>query len=89
MVFIYLFLAALGLCCFVQAFSSGEWELLFISVLGLLVAVASLVAERGPWVLGLQLLRLSGSVVVAHGLMSYSTACGIFPDQGSNLCPLP
>ena len=26
-------------------------------------------------------------VVVAHGL-SYSTACGIFPDQGSNLCPL-
>ena len=67
MVFIYLFLAALGLCCFVQAFSSGEWELLFISVLGLLVAVASLVAERGPWVLGLQLLRLSGSVVVAHG----------------------
>ena len=48
MVFIYLFLAALGLRRFVQAFSSGEWELLFISVLGLLVAVASLVAERGP-----------------------------------------
>ena len=48
MVFIYLFLAALGLCCFVQAFSSGECELLFISVLALLVAVASLVAERGP-----------------------------------------
>nr|XP_019839636.1 PREDICTED: sphingosine-1-phosphate phosphatase 2 [Bos indicus] len=30
------------------AFSSGECELLFISVLALLVAVASLVAERGP-----------------------------------------
>ena len=28
-----------------------------------------------------------GSVVVAHGL-SCSAACGIFPDQGSNPCPL-
>ena len=28
-----------------------------------------------------------GSVVVAHGL-SCSKACGIFPDQGLNLCPL-
>ena len=27
------------------------------------------------------------SLVVAHGL-SCSAACGIFPDQGSNLCPL-
>ena len=31
--------------------------------------------------------RRAGSVVVAHG-PSCSTACGIFPDQGSNLCPL-
>ena len=31
--------------------------------------------------------RRAGSVVVAHGL-SCSTACGIFPDQGSNPCPL-
>ena len=31
--------------------------------------------------------RRAGSVVVAHGL-SCSAACGIFPDQGSNLCPL-
>ena len=29
----------------------------------------------------------AGSVVVAHG-PSCSAACGIFPDQGSNLCPL-
>ena len=29
----------------------------------------------------------AGSVVVAHGL-SCSTACGIFPDPGSNLCLL-
>ena len=31
--------------------------------------------------------RCSGSVVVAHG-PSCSVACGIFPDQGSNPCPL-
>jgi len=32
-------------------------------------------------------LSSTGSVVVAHGL-SYSAACGIFLDQGSNPCPL-
>ena len=31
--------------------------------------------------------RRAGSVVVAHGLCC-SAACGIFPDQGSNPCPL-
>ena len=31
--------------------------------------------------------RHEGSVVVAHD-PSCSTACGIFPDQGSNPCPL-
>ena len=31
--------------------------------------------------------RRAGSVVVAHGL-SCSAACGIFPDEGSNPCPL-
>ena len=31
--------------------------------------------------------RCTGSVVVVHGL-SCSAACGIFPDQGLNLCPL-
>ena len=45
--FIYLFLAALGLCCCARAFSScGERGLLFIAVRGLLIAVASLVAEH-------------------------------------------
>ena len=47
--FIYLFLAVLGLHCCVQvwAFSScGEWGLLFVVVCGLLIAVASLVAEH-------------------------------------------
>ena len=31
--------------------------------------------------------RRTGSVIVAHWL-SCSVACGIFPDQGSNPCPL-
>ena len=31
--------------------------------------------------------RRAGSVIVAHR-PSCSVACGIFPDQGSNLCPL-
>ena len=43
----YLFLAALGLCCCVQASSSfREWGLLFIAMLGLLIVMASLVAEH-------------------------------------------
>ena len=46
--FIYLFLAALGLHCCAQAFSScGERGLLFVAVRGLLIAVASLVPEHG------------------------------------------
>ena len=31
--------------------------------------------------------RRAGSVIVAHG-PNCSAACGIFPDQGSNPCPL-
>ena len=43
----YLFLAALGLHCCMGAFSScSEWGLLFVVVRGLLIAVASLVAEH-------------------------------------------
>ena len=45
--FIYLFLAALGLDCCARAFSSCvKWGLL-VAVRGLLIAVASLVAEHG------------------------------------------
>ena len=45
---IYLFLAVLGLCCCSRVFPScGEQGLLFIVVRGLLIAVASLVAEHG------------------------------------------
>ena len=46
--FIYLFLAVLGLRCHVRAFSSyGEQGLLFVAVRRLLIAVASLVAKHG------------------------------------------
>ena len=46
--FIYLFMAALGLCCCAPAFSScGERGLFFVVVHGLLITVASLVAEHG------------------------------------------
>ena len=90
--FIYLFLAALGLRCCVWAFCSCcKQGLLFVAVRGLLIMVASLVAEHS-----LQVHRLSScgrglqsaaSVVAVHGL-SCSSARGIFPDQGSNPCPL-
>ena len=46
--FIYLFLAALGLRCCMWAFSCcGERGLLFHAVCGLLIVVASLVAGHG------------------------------------------
>ena len=78
-------MAVLGLRFCARAFSScGKWEPLFIAVCGPLTIAASLVAEHR-----LQTRRLSscGSVAVAHG-PSCSAACGIFPDQGANPCPL-
>ena len=46
--FLILHLAVLGLRCRTRAFSScGEQGLLFVAVRGLLIAMASLVAERG------------------------------------------
>ena len=46
--FIYLFLVALGLLCCARAFSSCEERgLLFVAVRGLISAVASLVVEHG------------------------------------------
>ena len=78
--FIYLFLAVLGLRFCARAFSScGEWGPLFIAVRRPLTIMASLVGSTGS--------RCAGSAVVAHG-PSCSAARGIFPDQGSNPCPL-
>ena len=97
-------MAALGLCCCVRAFSScGERGLLLVLVHGLLIAVASRCGARalGVWasVVAVRGLSSCGSVVVARGLQSAgsvvvapglccSVACGVFPDQGSNPCPL-
>ena len=63
-IFIYLFLAALGFHCCVQALSScGEQRLLFLAVHGLLIVMASLCFRA--WALGVW-----ASVVVAHRLSS-------------------
>ena len=44
--YLFIYLAALGLRCCARAFSScGERGLLFVAVHGLLIVVASLVAE--------------------------------------------
>ena len=76
----YLFMGVLGLRFCARAFSScGKWGPHFIAVHGPLTIAASLVAEHR--------LQRAGSVVVAHG-PSCSAAYGIFPDQGSNPCPL-
>ena len=70
-IYIYLFLAVLGLHCCMWAFSTcSDWGLLFIAVCGRLIAVASLVAEHGLQAHGLQQLWCTGSVVVAHRLQS-------------------
>ena len=68
----------------------------FVSVRGLSLVAAS-GGHSSSWCAGLSLSwplllrstgsRRAGSVVVAHG-SSCSVACGIFPDQGSNPCPL-
>ena len=97
---VFFFSAALGLRRCAWALSScREQGLLFVAVCGLLMAVASLVAEHRLLVHGLQYLWHKVSVVVARGLwsagsvvvahrLSRSVACGIFPNQGSNPCPL-
>ena len=77
--FIYLFMAVLGLCFCARASSScGKWGPLFIAVRGPL-SRPLLLRSTGS--------RCPGSVIVAHG-PNCSAACGIFPDQGSNPCPL-
>ena len=79
--FIYLFLAALGLHCCAWAFSiCGERG-------GALCCTAWASHCGGFSCCRARALGTRASVVVVHGL-SCSTACGIFPDQGSNPCPL-
>ena len=73
-----MFLAALGLVVarrFSLVAASGGLH----SRCRLAIAVASLVAEH-------RLQSVWASVVMAHGLCP--TAGGVFPDQGSDPCPL-
>ena len=71
---IYLFLAVRGLSLVVA--SGGHFSL---RCAGLSLSRPPLLRSTGS--------RCTGSVIVAHG-PSYSAACGILPDQGSNPCPL-
>ena len=70
-------MAALGLpCCTWASSSHGEQD------------HSSRSSRRGgSSYCGAQALGCAGSVVVAHRLIC-PVACGIFPDQGSNRCPL-
>ena len=68
--------AAITLLCSVQASHCGGFSCCGAQALGAWASVV--VACR---------LQNAGSVVVAHGL-SCSAACGIFLDQGLNLCRL-
>ena len=76
-----LFLAVLSLCCCAQAFSGcSEWGLLF--------SCGVQASHCGGFsCCRAHALDTWASVVVAQAL-SCSSACGIFPDQGSNPCPL-
>ena len=83
-IYLFIYLFYLWLC----------W--VFVSVRGLSLVVASgghsssqsagLSLSRPLWLQSTGS-RRAGSVIVAHG-PSCSAACGILPDQGSNLCPL-
>ena len=78
--FIYLFMAVLGLRFCARAFSScGKWGPSSSRCAGLSLSWPLLLRSTGS--------RRADPVIVAHG-PSCSVACGIFPDQGSNPCPL-
>ena len=78
--FIYLFMAVLGLrFCARAFFSCGKRGHCSSRCMGLSLLWPLLLRSTGS--------RCTGSVVVAHG-PSCSVACGILPDQGSNPCPL-
>ena len=92
-IFIYLFLAVLGLPCCTWAFSScSEWGLLFVAVCRLFIAVASLTRlsahAQASAVVACRLQSQPGSSGAWAQLLqlSCSEACGVFPGQGWNSC---
>ena len=85
--FFFVFLVELGLCCSAQAFSScGERGLLSGRAARAPLWSCCTCSSCGGFSRGAQA-RCTAAVVVVHGL-GCSTACGIFPDQGSNPCLL-
>ena len=79
-------------CCadFSLVVESGGYSLDVVH--GFLIGEASLVMEHRLWDMQVSVvvtagLKSTGSIPVAHGL-SCSLACGIFLDQGLNLCLL-
>ena len=93
---IFFFLTFFWVCLFICLFIYLWLCWVFVSVRGPSPAVASgghsssrcagLSLSR-PLLLRSTGSRRAGSVIVAHG-SSCSAACGVFPDQGSNPCPL-
>ena len=74
--FIYLFLVVLGLRCRVQTFSScNERELLFIVVLGLLIAVACLVAEHRLQCVGFSNYSIQAQQLLYKGSGAWAVKC--------------
>ena len=73
-----------------RAFSScGEQELPLVAVCGRLTAGPSLAVGHRLWAHGLQWSHLPGSGAQAQELRPMgSAACGVFLEQGLNLCPL-
>ena len=94
MIFLSAYILFMYVCMYVCMYVWLCW--VFVSVRGLSPAVASgghsssrcagLSLSR-PLLLRSTGSRRAGSAAVAHG-PSCSAACGIFPDQGSNPCPL-
>ena len=89
----------LGLhCCASSSLVAASGDYSLVKAPRFLVAVASLVADHRLEVHRLQYVWLIGSVVVVSRLwstdstvvhrLSCSAACGIFSNQGSNLCLL-
>ena len=87
---LFLFSVALGLLCCPWAISScSRWELLSLWGSGFswgLLLWAQVLGTRAQWLSHVGS-RARASVVVVHRLRC-PMACGIFPDQGSNLWPL-
>ena len=81
--------AAQGLHCCAPAFSSfREQGLLFVEGCGLLIVVAVSLESPGLWDTQASVCSHQAQSLAGLHLPSCSEACGIFPDQESNSCPL-